>query len=56
MDVEYVDNVTFLMDLKILFMTVIKVIAREGITYKKGNTIIAEYFELNGVDRAGEDK
>ena len=55
-DIEYVDNVTFLMDLKILFQTVKKVFAREGITYKQGNVIITDYFELHGADRAGEDK
>lgn len=54
MDIEYVDNVTLLMDLKILFQTVKKVIAREGITYKKGNTVITKYFELHGDQRAGE--
>ena len=56
MDVEYVDNVTFLMDLKILLMTVNKVFAREGIEYKKGNVIITDYFKLHGADRAGEDE
>ena len=55
MDVEYVDNVTFLMDLKILFQTVKKVLAREGITYKQGNVIITNYFKLHGAERAGED-
>ena len=56
MDIEYVDNVSFLMDLKILFQTVKKVFAQEGITYKQGNVIITDYFELHGADRAGEDK
>jgi len=56
MDVEYVDNVTFFMDLKILFLTVKKVFAREGVEYKKGNVIITDYFELHGTDRAGEDQ
>lgn len=55
MDVEYVDNVTFLMDLKILLQTVKKVLAREGITYKQGNVIITNYFKLHGAERAGED-
>ena len=55
MDVEYVDNVTFLMDLKIILLTVKKVFAREGITYKQGNVIITDYFKLHGADRAGED-
>lgn len=30
-DLEYVDNLSFLMDVKILFLTVIKVVKREGI-------------------------
>jgi hypothetical protein len=55
MDIEYVDNVTFLMDLKIFLLTIKKVLAREGITYKQGNVIITKYFELHGTDRAGED-
>ena len=55
MDVEYVDNVTFIMDLKILFLTVEKVLDREGIVYKKGNTVITDYFKLHGEQRAGED-
>ena len=55
MDIEYVDNVTFLMDLKIVFETIKKVFAREGITYKQGNVIITDYFELHGEQRAGED-
>ena len=33
-DVEYVDNVTFLMDLKIVLMTVKKVFVIEGIEFK----------------------
>ena len=31
LDVEYVDNVSFLLDLKIMFLTFKKVILREGI-------------------------
>ncbi len=54
MDVEYVDNVTFLMDLKIFFLTIEKVFVREGITYKPGNVIITNYFNLHGSERAGE--
>ena len=30
-DVEYVDNISFVLDVKIIFMTVIKVLKREGI-------------------------
>lgn len=55
MDIEYVDNVTFLMDLKIILLTVKKVIAREGITQKHGNVLINDYFKLYGKDRAGEE-
>ena len=31
-DVEYVDNISFLMDLKILYLTIVKVIKKEGIS------------------------
>jgi lipopolysaccharide/colanic/teichoic acid biosynthesis glycosyltransferase len=31
LDIEYVDNLSFVMDLKILFLTVKKVIIREGV-------------------------
>ncbi len=55
LDVAYVDHITFLMDLKILLLTVKKVLAREGITYKRGNIIITNYFKLHGAERAGED-
>ncbi len=43
-DVEYVDNISFLLDLKIVFLTVKNVIKREGIEFKKGNQPIMEYF------------
>ena len=43
-DVKYVDNVTFLMDLKIVFLTVKKVFVREGIEFKNTGTIM-DYFE-----------
>ena len=49
-DVEYVDNVTFFMDLKIIFMTVKKVFVREGIEFKAGNQPIKEYFETHNKD------
>lgn len=44
-DVEYVDNVTFLKDVKIVLMTVKKVIKREGIEFKDGNQLISDYFK-----------
>lgn len=49
-DVEYVDNVTFIMDLKIIFMTIKKVIKREDIEFKAGNQPIKEYFETHEKD------
>ena len=54
MDVEYVDNISFLMDLKIVLKTVWKVLKREGIVYKKGNVVITDYFKQHGSMRAGE--
>ena len=46
-DIEYVDNLTFMMDVKIVFMTIKKVFAREGIEFKEGHQPIMEYFEEN---------
>ena len=43
-DVEYVDNISFSLDVKIFFLTIKKVFLREGIEY--GNTgTINDYFE-----------
>lgn len=53
-DVEYVDNITFLGDLKIVWITVKKVFKREGTAHFQGIGWIADYF--NGHPRAGEDK
>lgn len=39
LDVWYVDNITFLLDLKILFLTVKKVFIREGINNKEVKTM-----------------
>ena len=44
-DVEYVDNVTFLMDTKIVIMTVKTVFVREGIDFIAGNQSIMDYFK-----------
>ena len=41
LDVEYVDNISFLFDLKILFLTLKKVIVREGISKKGEATTVA---------------
>jgi lipopolysaccharide/colanic/teichoic acid biosynthesis glycosyltransferase len=46
-DVEYVDNISFLMDLKIVLKTVKKVFARDGIEFKTGNQYIKDYFETH---------
>ena len=44
-DVEYVDNVTFLLDAKIVALTVRKMFAREGITFTEGHQPIMGYFD-----------
>lgn len=46
-DIEYVDNLTFSMDFKIVLMTIKKVFVREGIEFKEGHQPIIEYFEEN---------
>lgn len=51
-DVEYVDNITFLGDLKIVWTTVKKVFKREGTAHFQDIGWIADYF--NGHPRAGE--
>ena len=45
MDVWYVDNKTFLLDLKILFLTLFKVIKQEGIS--KNGYITTDKFKGN---------
>lgn len=45
LDVWYVDNRSFILDLKILFLTVYKVIKRDGINQSKTSTM--EYFNGN---------
>ena len=44
-DIEYVDNLTFLMDVKVVLLTIKKVFVREGIEFKEGHQPIMEYFE-----------
>lgn len=44
-DIEYVDSLTFLMDVKIILMTVKKVFVREGVEFEEGHQPIMEYFE-----------
>ena len=46
-DVEYVDNITFLMDVKIVLMTIKNVVKREGINFTEGHQPIMEYFKEN---------
>jgi len=43
-DIEYVDRVSFLLDVKIFFLTINKIFVREGIEYQ-GNETINDYFE-----------
>ena len=53
-DIEYVDNISFLMDLKIVFMTVKEVFTGAGVENFKENQLISEYFQEHGSLRAGE--
>lgn len=43
-DIEYIDNISFIFDLKIFFLTIKKIFAREGIEYQ-GTETINNYFE-----------
>lgn len=43
-DVEYVDNLTFRMDVKVILLTIKKVFVREGIEFKAGHQPVMEYF------------
>ena len=47
MDVKYVDNITFLEDVKIVLLTVKKIIKREDIEFKIGNQTIKDYFKTH---------
>ncbi len=47
MDVEYVQNVSFLFDLKVLWLTVKKVIKREGVEFKENHQPIMDYFKTH---------
>ncbi len=49
-DIEYVDHLTFLMDVKIVLLTVKKIFMREGIEFQEGNQTIMEYFETHSKD------
>ena len=39
LDVEYVDNITFIGDVKIILMTVLKTVKRDGITSETAATM-----------------
>lgn len=43
-DIEYVDHISFALDVKIFFLTIKKIFIREGIEYKNQGTI-NDYFE-----------
>lgn len=49
-DIEYIDNLTFWMDVKIVFLTVKNVIKREGIEFEAGHQPIMEYFKEHARD------
>lgn len=46
-DVEYVDNVTFLMDVKVVLKTIKQVFVRDGIEFLEGHQPVMEYFQEN---------
>ena len=46
LDVWYVDNISLLLDIKILYMTVMNVLQRKGIEYQ-GNNLNSEGFNGN---------
>ena len=52
MDVEYVDNYSFFMDLKIILLTIKKVFCREGVS-PEGQTIVDEFM---GNEESGLNK
>ena len=53
-DIQYVDNITFINDVKIVFMTIKEVFTGKGVENFKGNQLISEYFSEHGDLRAGE--
>lgn len=46
-DVEYVDNITFSGDVKIVLLTVKKIFIREGIEFVDGHQSVMDYFKEN---------
>ena len=51
-DVEYVDNISFLTDVRIILRTVRKVFAKEGIEFRDGHQPIMEYFQESDQEKA----
>ena len=49
LDVEYVDNISFIQDLKIVFLTIKKVFVKEGINSNTSSTM--EYFEGSKINQ-----
>ena len=59
-DVEYIDHISFCLDVKIFFLTIKKIFVRDGIEYR-GTRTINDYFEskdrvTQGNNNAGTDK
>lgn len=52
-DIEYINSMSFMTDMKIILLTVKKVFAREGIEYKGGQTIM-DYFAAHEQRRTDE--
>jgi undecaprenyl phosphate N,N'-diacetylbacillosamine 1-phosphate transferase len=48
LDVWYIDNLTFALDLKIIYLTLIKVLKKEGVSSE--NYVTMEKFQGNGID------
>jgi undecaprenyl phosphate N,N'-diacetylbacillosamine 1-phosphate transferase len=48
LDVWYIDNLTFALDLKIIYLTLIKVVKKEGVSSE--NYVTMEKFQGNGID------
>ena len=41
-DLQYIENYSLWMDIKILFMTVMVVLKKEGIDFKEGDTLLKQ--------------
>ena len=50
-DIEYVNHLTFKMDLKIILLTFKKIFIREGIEFKEGHQPIMDYFQEHEKDQ-----